>query len=187
MRSVRRTAVLLVSVVLACVAAMSFVVPQVAAAPAHARVSVRRSAALAKNERSLLSLINKARARRGLATLRVQHDLVKAARLHCRQMLVHDFFSHFSPDGRSYGARIVRCGYGRSGYTVWRVGEVLAWGEGIYGVPQLVLRRWMGSPVHRAVILGRSWREVGVGVAKGEFCGMSGVFLYTVDFGRRIG
>ena len=150
-------------------------------------MSVRRAAALHKNERTLFALINKARTRRGLAALRVQHDLAKAARLHSRQMLVHDFFSHSSPNGRNYGSRIARCGYGRSGYSVWRVGEVLAWGKGIYGVPQLVLRRWMGSSAHRAVILDRRWREVGVGLVKGKFCGLCGVYLYTVDFGRRGG
>ncbi len=62
---------------------------------------------------------------------------------------------------------------------MWKVGEVLAWGDGVYGVPQLVLRRWMSSSAHRAVILDRSWREMGVGLVKGKFCGLSrGVPLY---------
>jgi uncharacterized protein YkwD len=188
MRSVKGTALLTVSAMLACFAAMSVAVAQPASgASGRVATSVRRAAVLQKNERTLFALINKARTRRGLAALRVQHNLTKAARLHSRQMVVHDFFSHSSPNGQDYGARIARCGYGRSGYSVWRVGEVLAWGKGIYGVPQLVLRRWMSSSVHRAVILDRRWREAGVGLVKGKFCGLSGVYLYTVDFGRRGG
>ncbi len=188
MSSARRTALLMVGLLLACFTAMSVAAAQPAsAASGRAAMSVRRAATLQRNQRILFTLINKARTRRGLAALRVQHDLAKAARLHSRQMVVHDFFSHSSPNGQNYGARIARCGYGRSGYAVWRVGEVLAWGKGVYGVPQLVLRRWMSSPVHRAVILDRRWREVGVGLVKGKFCGLCGVYLYTVDFGRRRG
>ena len=188
MSGVGRRALLAMSVVLACFVAMSAVAPQPASgASGRGAMSARRAAALRKNENILFSLINKARTKRGLKSLRLQNDLRKAARLHSRQMLVHDFFSHYSPSGRSYGARIARCGYGRSGYAAWKVGEVIAWGDGIYGVPQLVLRRWMDSSPHRAVILGRSWREMGVGLVKGKFCGLSGVYLYTVDFGRRSG
>jgi uncharacterized protein YkwD len=188
MGSARRIALVMVGLLLACFTVMSVAAARPAcAASGRGATSARRAAALQNNERILFALINKARTRRGLGALRAQHNLARAARLHSRQMIVHDFFSHSSPNGQNYGARIARCGYGRSGYKVWRVGEVLAWGKGVYGVPQLVLRRWMGSSVHRAVILDRRWREVGVGLVKGRFCGMSGVYLYTVDFGRRGG
>jgi uncharacterized protein YkwD len=186
--SIRRSSLLIVAVLLACWAAMSVVTaPPAFGASGRAAVSARQAAALQKNERILLALINKVRTRHGLAALHVQHNLAKAAHLHSRQMVAHDFFSHSSPNGQGYGTRIARCGYGRSGYRVWRVGEVLAWGKGVYGVPQIVLRRWMSSSVHRAVILDRRWREVGVGLVKGKFCGLHGVYVYTVDFGRRRG
>ena len=188
MSGTKRTTLLIVAVLLACWMAISVATASPAsAASARAAVSARQAAALQKNARILIALINKARMRRGLAALRVQHNLAKAAHLHSRQMVAHNFFSHSSPNGQDYGTRIARCGYSRSGYKVWRVGEVLAWGKGVYGVPQIVLRRWMSSSVHRAVILDRKWREVGVGLVKGKFCGLHGVYLYTVDFGRRRG
>jgi uncharacterized protein YkwD len=188
MRSIKGTALMMVSAALVCFVAVSMAATQpVSAASGRGATSARRAAVLQKNERTLFALINKARKRHGLVALHAQHALKKAARLHSHQMLVHDFFSHSSPNGRNFGARIARCGYGRSGYSIWRVGEVLEWGKGIYGVPQIVLRRWMGSSAHRAVILDRRWRDMGVGLVKGKFCGLRGVYLYTVDFGRRGG
>jgi uncharacterized protein YkwD len=44
----------------------------------------------------------------------------------------------------------------------------------------------MKSRAHRAVILQRSFRDVGVGAAVGSLRGMSGVRMFTVDFGRRV-
>ena len=44
----------------------------------------------------------------------------------------------------------------------------------------------MKSPAHRTIILTRSFRDVGVGAAKGTFCGVGGVSMFTVDFGHRV-
>ena len=54
------------------------------------------------------------------------------------------------------------------------------------GTPQVVFKAWMHSSSHRQVILARRWRDVGIGCDRGSFKGMSGVVMYTIDFGRRV-
>jgi uncharacterized protein YkwD len=51
-----------------------------------------------------------------------------------------------------------------------------------------VFKDWMHSPPHRANILDPSYRDVGVGVARGYPMGAgAGSATYTVDFGARSG
>jgi uncharacterized protein YkwD len=137
------------------------------------------------NERALLQLINHARTRRGLARLRLNAPLDRAALSHSRSMLAHGYFSHSSLGGGSYCGRLVHAGYRRKGCTSWMVGEVIGWGAGARGTPRAVFTAWMHSRAHRSILLGRRWRDVGVGAASGTFRGLSGAVLFTVDQGRR--
>ena len=73
-----------------------------------------------------------------------------------------------------------------NGCSQWTVGEVIAWGVSVRGTPQAVFKAWMRSSPHRQVILTKRWRDVGIGCARGSFKGMSGVVMYTIDFGRRV-
>jgi uncharacterized protein YkwD len=43
----------------------------------------------------------------------------------------------------------------------------------------------MNSRGHKANILDRDLREIGIGVATGTYRGADGVSMYTVDFGAR--
>ena len=137
------------------------------------------------SEAVMLQLINHARTQRGLAPLHVHAALGRAAVAHSRDMMRHHYFSHSSPGGASCAARARRAGYAKSGCRPW-VGEVLGWGTGVVGTPQAVFSNWMGSAFHRSVILGRRWRDVGVGADSGTFQGASGAWMYTVDVGRRV-
>ena len=137
------------------------------------------------NEAAMLQLINHARTQRGLAPLRVHAALSRAAVAHSRDMMRRHYFSHSSPGGASCAGRARRAGYAKSGCRPW-VGEVLGWGTSFVGTPQAVFSNWMGSAFHRSVILGRRWRDVGVGADSGTFQGASGAWMYTVDVGRRV-
>jgi uncharacterized protein YkwD len=137
------------------------------------------------NEASMLQLINHARTHRGLAPLRMHAALGSAALAHSCDMMDRDYFSHSSPSGASCGARALRAGYSASGCRSWAVAEVIGWGRNAAGTPQAVFKSWMRSPCHRSIILGRRWRDVGVGCVSGTFNGASGSWLYTVDVGRR--
>jgi uncharacterized protein YkwD len=74
--------------------------------------------------------------------------------------------------------------YLRSGLTAWAYGENIAWGEKGLSTPKSIVKAWMGSPGHRANILDRSFREIGLGVSLGSPDGPDGA-TYVHDFGRR--
>jgi uncharacterized protein YkwD len=50
------------------------------------------------------------------------------------------------------------------------VGEVIGWGCGSLGSAAAMVRAWMASPPHRAIILGRG-RAVGIGFKRAPGCG----------------
>lgn len=140
----------------------------------------------AANESTMLKLINHARTTRGLHALRSQYALHRAARSHSVDMIRCDYFAHSSLSGAGVGTRDRQAGYSVSGWSQWTVGEVIAWGYGSRGSPRAVFKAWMHSSTHRRIILGRRWRDVGVGCARGTFKGLSGVRMWTVDVGRRV-
>jgi uncharacterized protein YkwD len=135
----------------------------------------------AKLQRAAACLVNQERTKRGLRPLRINRWLGKAAKRHARDMVRRDYFSHDTAGGGDFVSRIRRAGYrGRT------LGEDLAWGSGTLGTAREIVRSWMNSPGHRANILSRSFREMGVGVATGvPDGGGPGGATYAVDFGRR--
>ena len=166
-------------IVLAVVACSLFL-----AAPALA------STQLNSYEKQLVSLLNKERAKRGLSELRVNDTLVDSSRGHSADMAAANYFGHDSqdPQGESWSSRIVRYGYTRQGYDYWKAGENIYWGAQIYSSPVACVDAWMHSPAHRAVILTRNFRDLGVGAYKSDsgFQGVDGVvWVFTMDVGRR--
>jgi uncharacterized protein YkwD len=155
-----------------------------ASLPAAAPASV----SLNSYEQQLLKCINHERAKRHLASLRVNAQLVSAARAHSADMgTPQKYFEHASRSGESWDRRIVRLGYSRSGYRVWKAGENIAWGSGLYSSPVAIVRAWMTSSMHRAVILTTSFRDIGVGAVSSDGYGSVGgmVWFFTLDLGRR--
>lgn len=130
----------------------------------------------------MLCLLNRERTRRGLSPLRRDRRLARAARAYSRGMVARGFFAHDGPLG-DVVTRLRRVGYIRPGQA-WAVGENIAWGGGSLASPAAIMRSWMGSPGHRANILGAGFRDVGVGVALGAPGGGGGA-TYTQDFGAR--
>jgi uncharacterized protein YkwD len=139
-------------------------------------------------EQQLVKCINKERTKRGLALLRVDARLVDSARAHSADMGERHYFSHDSPSGETWSRRIVRHGYTRTGYSSWRAGENIAWGSGLYSSPVAIVDQWMKSSTHRAVILTKTFRDLGVGaVSCNGYSGVNGtVWIFTLDLGRRI-
>jgi uncharacterized protein YkwD len=133
--------------------------------------------------RATLCLLNARRARHDLSPLRLNRKLGTAARRHSRAMVHERFFSHTSPEGTTFVDRIRATGY-LAGATSWSVGENIAWGSRSRSTPRSTGRSWMNSPGHRANILSRSFRHIGIGIASGTPVGAGGG-TYTTDFGRR--
>ncbi|HJW75038.1 MAG TPA: CAP domain-containing protein [Thermoleophilia bacterium] len=148
---------------------------------------VLASVALNTPESRMLTLINNARADRGLRRLRVRASLCRAAEAHSASMLRLGYFSHSSASGETYAQRILRYGYSRTGCSYWSVGEVLGWGAGsTAGSARAIFRAWMGSTAHRTTIFAKRWRDVGIGMRRGSYAGIADVRMFAVDFGRRI-
>jgi uncharacterized protein YkwD len=133
------------------------------------------------SESTMLKLINSARKSRGLAAVKIVASLARAALLHSRDMIAHDYFSHSSRSGATVAGRARKAGYPTSGSAL---GEVIALGSSYKGTPSNIFKNWMKSSSHRKVILAKRWRDAGVGCSRGTYKGCSGVVMYTVDFGR---
>ena len=128
---------------------------------------------LSTPEASLLSSMNAVRQSHGLAPLRVDFHLARAARGHSADMMRRQYFAH-----GSVAARVVRAG--AHGPTF---GEDLAWASGL--TPQWVVDHWLASPAHRAVLLRPGFKRVGIGIQFGTFIGHGGAGVVTADFAGR--
>ncbi|MBE0527896.1 MAG: CAP domain-containing protein [Thermoleophilia bacterium] len=140
-------------------------------------------------EKRLLALVNKQRAKHSLPQLRTHSRLLSAARAHSAEMGEKKYFSHSSASGQSWSSRIISHGYKRTGYRYWKAGENIYYGCGLYSAPAAVIKAWMASKPHRAIILTRAFRNVGIGAVKttSGYKSYDGtVWFFTLDAGRRI-
>jgi uncharacterized protein YkwD len=130
-------------------------------------------------ERAIVRAINRQRAKHGLSNLKSSRRLARAADYHSWEMLDADYFAHESRDGGSFPARVRRYANHRA------VGETLALMSGCgRKAARRVVRLWMNSPGHRAVLLSSSFMRVGLGRRIGDLSG-SRTCLVTADFGSR--
>jgi uncharacterized protein YkwD len=122
-------------------------------------------------ERSVVRAINRARAAHGLRRMRAHRRLARAADVHSRSMLRSDYFSHgaFSQRVRRY-------------VSFRRIGETIAMRTRCSA--RGFVRMWLSSPPHRAVLLSRSFRRVGIGRRVGRL-GARRACLVTADFASR--
>jgi uncharacterized protein YkwD len=139
-------------------------------------------------EQQLVKCINRERTSRDLTKLHLNAKLVDSARSHSADMGEQQYFDHDSPSGETWSQRIVHHGYTREGYSTWKAGENIAVGAGLYSSPVAIVDAWMKSPAHRAVILTRDFRDVGVGAVSCDGYGSIGgmVWFFTLDLGRRV-
>jgi uncharacterized protein YkwD len=89
-------------------------------------------------------------------------------------------FSH-TPCGMSFSWTFRRAGY----LPARAYGENLAWGQGELGSPLHTLGAWLRSPPHRANLLARRWRDLGIAFTRGRMFGRDGVTLWVMQFGLR--
>jgi uncharacterized protein YkwD len=130
------------------------------------------AATLTRSEFALLKVMNQVRVAHGIRPLRLDGRLERAARSHSRTMLRTGQFFHgaFTTRIRSTGVKAPR------------VGENLAWGVGVLARARAIVNMWLASPEHRANLLRRGFRRVGIGALTGTFAGHAGAFVVTADF-----
>ncbi|WP_207481946.1 CAP domain-containing protein [Arenibaculum pallidiluteum] len=110
--------------------------------------------------------------------LAFNQDLIDAARKHSAWMLDTDTFSHTGVNGSSPGDRMVAEGYAFSGSWRWAENIAITWGARQTPNQQVVDGLEDGlfkSPGHRLNIMNADVREIGVGIAAGEYKGSPGV------------
>jgi uncharacterized protein YkwD len=152
--------------------------------PTAVRSATQQQTALVS---TLAREINDLRRERGLKPFTTSAKLSAAAAQHTREMGTEGYFEHNSHDSTAFWKRIERW-YPSKGWRSWSVGENL-----VYSSPDLTASEtvdlWMNSPPHRANLLNRTWREIGISAihfdeAPGEYAGQP-VTIVTADFGVR--
>jgi uncharacterized protein YkwD len=129
-------------------------------------------AAGASGASSFLAAMNGVRAAHGLAPLRIDARLGRAAQAHTADMVRRGYFAH--------GPTALRLA--RFGVRGARVGENLGWGAGAAANAQSIVQLWLASPRHRANLLRPGFRTVGLGLRAGPFAGHGNALVVTADF-----
>ncbi len=150
--------------------------PAIAAQRTATRVP-RAVSAIDAAERAEVTLINRYRARHGLRALRVDGTLSRAAAWMALDMGRNSRFGHVDSLGRDPFARLRAFGYPST--DTWR-GENLAAGN---DAPGSTRQQWIDSPPHRANMLGRHFRAIGI--ARVLVSGSPYRWYWATTFGSR--
>ncbi len=106
----------------------------------------------------VVQLVNKEREKAGLSTLTMDADITAAANVRAKEIVQK--FSHTRPDGSNFGTVLKEQGVSFKGS-----GENIAWGQ---KSPEQVMNAWMNSDGHRANILNKNFKNIGVGYYQNE-------------------
>jgi len=134
---------------------------------------------------AIVCLHNQIRAEKGLPTLRENAKLRKAALGHSNTMVNEGYFDHTSPSGSTFVDRVLSSGYAKRN-DAWTLGENLAWGTGDLSTPAGIMQSWMNSSGHKANILKKAYREVGIGIRLGVPSDNGVGATITAEFGARL-
>lgn len=122
-----------------------------------------------ESEQRMLTLINEERKKAGLPTLTEDSKTTEVARAHSQGMLVGGYFSHTNLKGQSPFDRMEAIGI-----TFHVAGENLAKAANV----DLAHSGLMRSPGHKANILGKDFRKIGIGAIDAGIYGK----MFTQDF-----
>jgi uncharacterized protein YkwD len=128
-------------------------------------------------ETALVSEMNRVRAQRGRAPLRMSGTLRRPARAQSRYLLASGLLTHAGPDGSPFWTRLVDAGYPRNRWLAENLAQL---GGCDSSTARRTVRMWMNSPGHRVNLLSPRYRWVGVGSASDGGCGTT---VITADYG----
>lgn len=106
----------------------------------------------------VLNLVNSERAKAGLPALKLDSDITAAANVRAKE--IKQSFSHTRPNGSSFSTALKEQGVSFIGS-----GENIAWGQ---RSPEQVMDGWMNSDGHRANILNKNYKNIGIGYYQDE-------------------
>ena len=118
----------------------------------------------AKTRAATLCLLNEIRKIAGLRKLKARKSLALIAAQHAGDMVTRKFFDHTAPPvpASTFAQRLKRIKWKGS------AGENLGFGTAYYATPRAAAWAWMHSASHRANILTRGYRWLGVAIAYGS-------------------
>jgi uncharacterized protein YkwD len=117
----------------------------------------------------MTAAINSVRAQNGLSAFERSPSLTGSAERYSRWLMDHDVFGHQSSIWASSRFALL--------------GEALEWHTGRRFQVGKTVRRWLGSPSHRAIVLSPVMRRVGAGVTRGRF-GSRHAVIWVLHVGR---
>ncbi|MEA2492571.1 MAG: hypothetical protein QOJ29_482 [Thermoleophilaceae bacterium] len=128
-----------------------------------------------------LCVMNEQRKLFKLKPLKLSKKLGKAALLHTRSMILGRFFAHQGPKELALVTRLKKVKYRGS------AGENIGAGAGPLGTPVAMVNGWMHSTMHRANLLSKKWKAVGIGFLPLYPLKTRArpVATYTTDFGPK--
>lgn len=106
----------------------------------------------------VVKLVNEERTKAGLSEVTLDKNIEAAALIRAKE--IETSFSHTRPDGRSFSTVLTD-----NGITYRGSGENIAWGQ---RSPEEVMKGWMNSDGHRANILNKNFKNIGVGYYQDE-------------------
>lgn len=106
----------------------------------------------------VVAATNKERVTEKLAPLTVNAELTQAAQMKANDMVAKSYFAHYSPAGVTPWYWM-----DEAGYSYLNAGENLASG---YKTTKALVKGWMGSPTHKANIMGTQYTETGIAFAQ---------------------
>ena len=136
----------------------------------------------AKTRAATLCLLNQIRKIAGLRKLKNRSSLRLIAAQHAGDMVTRKFFDHTAPPvpASTFAQRLKRIKWKGS------AGENLGFGTAYYATPRAAAWAWMHSASHRANILTRGYRWIGIAIANGSpKGGDQQAATYATDFGGR--
>ncbi|MDO8211579.1 CAP domain-containing protein [Conexibacter sp. CPCC 206217] len=166
-----RPALIVALALLSCLVALAVARP--ASAGQTADGGPTASASAARFGPAVLAELNRIRTRHKLPRVTADRRMSRYAAAHSRDMARRGYFAH-----GAWSSRVARA----SG-SAHALGEVLGWlgRSGPRREARGIVRGWLDSPPHRAVLLDASFRRVGIGRAGGQLNGISAA-IYTVDW-----
>jgi len=124
---------------------------------------------------SAIEWTNKYRAQNGLSALKENSKLSAAALAKAQDMAENGYFNHLSPDGVSPSTLVKNYGY-----NFQATSENIAYG--VFQSSQDLIAGWMDSAGHRANILNKDFKDIGLAIVKGIYQGRE-VWFAVQEFG----
>ena len=119
-----------------------------------------RSVSAPQLRKAVLCLLNDERSRHARSRLSSSKKLQKAAQAHTDAMVASDCLSHACPHEPDLEGRIRKSGYLKGAHH-WQFAENTGCGLSA----EAMVANWMGSTYHRINVLGKKFRDIGIGVS----------------------